>query len=153
MTSRVHGEADALCRVARLFGERRWCLATSGNFSARVDKSYCLVTESGVEKSRLTPEDLMLCDLDGAALDADRRPSAETTVHAQLYRLDDSINAVLHTHSVAATVVSRRSGDSLTISGFEMQKAPVAGQLAVVPSPSDTAGERQHVLGVVEHGY
>lgn len=116
-------EVDALCRVARLFGERRWCLATSGNFSARVDDDHCLITRSGVEKSRLTPDDLLLCDLDGAAVDGSSRPSAETSVHTRLYRLDGRINAVLHTHSVAATVVSRRSPDPLTINGFEMQKA------------------------------
>lgn len=116
-------EAAALCRVARLFGERRWCVATSGNFSVRVDASHCLITQSGKDKADLSPEDLMVCDLDGNAADADAMPSAETPVHAMFYRLEAGIGSVLHTHSVTSTVLSRTLGDELVISGFEMQKA------------------------------
>jgi len=116
-------EAKALCDICHAFGERGWCRATSGNFSMRVDDSICLITQSGKEKSRLQPDDLIICDLDGQALDTDCRPSAETPLHTRLYQLDSSIGAVLHTHSVAATLLSRHGGSQLEFSGFEMQKA------------------------------
>ena len=116
-------QAAALCRVARLFGERRWCMATSGNFSARVDETHCLITQSGRDKAGLSPDDLMVCDLDGNAVDEAAKPSAETPVHTMLYRLDGNVGAVLHTHSVTATVLSRALGDELAVDGFEMQKA------------------------------
>ena len=116
-------QAEALSRVARLFGERQWCLATSGNFSARVAPDRCLVTRSGKDKTRLSAGDFVLCDLDGNAVDAGTVPSAETPLHACLYRLDEGTAAVLHTHSAVATVMSRASGSDLTFAGFEMQKA------------------------------
>jgi len=116
-------EANALCDLGRLFGEREWCLATSGNFSVRLENDHCMITQSGREKSRLSADDLMICDLHGAAVDQRLRPSAETPLHTGLYELDAGIGAVLHTHSVNATVLSRRAGGELTISGFEMQKA------------------------------
>jgi methylthioribulose-1-phosphate dehydratase len=116
-------QAAALCRVGRLFGERQWCLATAGNFSLRADARHCLITQSGMDKSNLSPGDLMLCDLEGTAIDAGLKPSAETALHTALYRLDSSIGAVLHTHSVTSTVLSRRLATDLSISGFEMQKA------------------------------
>lgn len=116
-------EAQALCEVCRLFGERQWCLATSGNFSLRVDDSHLLITRSGTDKSRLTEDDLMLCDLDGAPADRRLRPSAETALHVALYSLDESAGAVLHTHSVTSTVMSRAAAEDLVIEGFEMQKA------------------------------
>ena len=65
----------------------------------------------------------MICGLDGEPADAACRPSAETPLHTALYELDAGIGAVFHTHSVAATVLSMRSRESLEISGFEMQKA------------------------------
>jgi methylthioribulose-1-phosphate dehydratase len=65
----------------------------------------------------------MICDLSGQAIDPECRPSAETPLHARLYQLDDSVGAVLHTHSIASTLLSRRCGSLLKISGFEMQKA------------------------------
>ena len=116
-------QAEALCRLGRLFGDRQWCLATSGNFSLRVDASHCLITPSGADKARLSPEDLLLCALDGRPADATRTPSAETAVHTCLYRHDPAIGAILHTHSITTTVLSRAMTKSLEISGFEMQKA------------------------------
>ena len=115
-------EANVLCEVCRLFGERQWCLATSGNFSARVGDKHCMITQSGKEKSRLSPDDLMICDLDGTPVDQKLEPSAETPLHSCLYKLDPGIGAVLHTHSASATVLSRAAGAEITITGFEMQK-------------------------------
>jgi len=116
-------DVTALCEVCRRFGDRGWCRATSGNFSTRIDSSHCLITQSGRDKSRLGAGDLMLCSLDGAAVDDTCQPSAETPLHCRLYELEPSIGAVLHTHSVAATVLSRNSGRELCLRGFEMQKA------------------------------
>ncbi len=116
-------EAEALCGLGQLFAERGWCMATSGNFSLRVTKTHCLITQSGREKSLLTPADLMVCDLNGFSAEDDSTPSAETPLHTCLYRLDAQIGAVLHTHSVDATVVSRAVGSALTFGGFEMAKA------------------------------
>ena len=116
-------EAEALCDVCRQFGERQWCLATGGNFSVRLDRTHCLITRSGTDKSRLTVDDLMVCDLDGVPADRGLKPSAETAVHTCLYKLDDRIAAVLHTHSVTSTVVSRAEDVDLVVDGFEMQKA------------------------------
>ena len=112
-----------LCDTCRLFGERGWCRATSGNFSVRVDASHCMITRSGRDKSGLSTDDLMICDLHGKALDSACQASAETPLHTLLYGLDANIGAVLHTHSVTATILSRAAGASIDISGFEMQKA------------------------------
>jgi methylthioribulose-1-phosphate dehydratase len=122
-TIRPDSLAAELCGICRLFGERQWCLATSGNFSARIDDTAFLITQSGKDKSSLTPDDLMTCDMHGVARIAELKPSAETALHQSLYRHDDRIGAVLHTHSVAATALSRRLGETLSLSGYEMQKA------------------------------
>jgi len=116
-------ESTALCETGRLFGQRGWCRATGGNFSLRVDNTSCLITQSGRDKSQLLSSDLMLCDLEGSALDSRLKSSAETLLHTQLYKLDKSINAVLHTHSVNATLLSHHNDADLLICGFEMQKA------------------------------
>ena len=118
-----HAEAQALCDTARLFGERQWCLATGGNFSVRIDRTRCLITQSGTDKAQLSVDDLMVCDLNGAPADTSLRPSAETALHTCLYKLDERIVSVLHTHSVLSTVTSRAEYSDLVIQGFEMQKA------------------------------
>jgi len=115
--------ATLLCDACRDIGARGWCMATSGNFSARVAGTSCMITRSGRDKSRLGIDDLMICNFDGESVDAGSKPSAETPLHTALYSLDEDIGAVLHTHSVNATLLSLRHESSLQIAGFEMQKA------------------------------
>ncbi|MDH5611693.1 MAG: methylthioribulose 1-phosphate dehydratase [Gammaproteobacteria bacterium] len=121
-------KAQALVEVCHFLGARDWAPATGGNFSVRLDKAHCLITQSGRDKTKLNTDDLMVCNLSGRALDPALRPSAELALHTCLYQLDASIGAVLHTHSVTSTVLSRATEGDLHLQGFEMQKA-LAGNL------------------------
>jgi methylthioribulose-1-phosphate dehydratase len=130
-------QAKALCEVGHVFGQRQWVLATGGNLSYRVDDHHFLVTQSGTDKSSLEPSGLMICDLQGGAIDASLRPSAETPMHALLYRRSPGVQSVLHTHSIATTLLSRACTKDLRVEGFEMQKAlsGVASHEEVVTIP------------------
>ncbi|CAO1668474.1 methylthioribulose 1-phosphate dehydratase [Halomonas sp. Alg239-R46] len=131
--------------------QQGWTPATGGNFSARTEAGY-LVTASGRDKTHIQADDLLLCDLDGKVLSGDGKPSAESDLHAALYRLDASINCVLHTHTVASTVLSRRFPEGVELSGFEMQKAlqgnvthDASIHLPVVPNSQDMEELAEHV--------
>jgi methylthioribulose-1-phosphate dehydratase len=117
-------EAQALVRVAREFGALGWTPATSGNYSIRLGSNRILLTRSGVHKRDLDLDGLMLVDDQGRPVDAGRS-SAETGLHVQLYQLDPAINAVLHVHSPAATVASRRhaAAGEVVFRNYELQKA------------------------------
>ena len=116
-------QISALSGLCRLFGQRQWCLATSGNFSLRLDADHCLITRSGCDKSHLSGEDLLICDFSGAVVAGESRPSAEAPLHTCLYSLDPQIGAVLHIHTLASTLVSRSLETELPLAGYEMQKA------------------------------
>ncbi len=81
------------------------------------------MTVSGHEKGALTPDAVMLIDADGTPLDR-RTPSAETLLHIGIYDAYPDCNAVLHTHSLASTVFTRRYHDlrTLTLADYEMLK-------------------------------
>ena len=112
---------EALIQAGRLFHSRGWVPATGGNFSFRRDAWTIAVTASGCHKGELTPEDVILVDLDGRPLDASRRASYETLLHCQIYRRLPECGAVLHTHSIANTVLSRRH-DKVELAGYELLK-------------------------------
>ncbi len=114
--------AEALVSAGRSIAQRGWVPATSGNFSLRLPGDEVAITVSGAHKGYLTATDVMRVDLDGRPLE-DKRPSAETLLHVQLYRHDPAIGAVLHTHSINATVVSRLAGSALLIEDLEILKA------------------------------
>jgi methylthioribulose-1-phosphate dehydratase len=114
----------ALIDVGAAFHARGWVPATSGNFSARLGDGCIAITASGLHKGRLSAGDIMALGPDGRAPD-DRRPSAETPLHLQLYRLFPSVGAVLHTHSPGAVALSRAfpGASAWTIQGHELLKA------------------------------
>ncbi|ADJ27650.1 methylthioribulose 1-phosphate dehydratase [Nitrosococcus watsonii] len=112
-----------LARVGHFFFERGWVPATSGNFSVRLDSEYMAITVSGWPKGQLSQDGILLASLEGYPLTANKRPSAETLLHAALYRRTLEINAILHTHSVYATVLSRLLVDELVLSDYEVLKA------------------------------
>lgn len=114
--------AQALAEAGQRMDSRFWVPGSSGNLSARLDDSRIAITRSGVHKGRLVPDaDIIAVDYAGQPLVEGQKPSAETLLHCQLYRLHPSIGAVLHGHSVAATVLSL-SGP-ITFSNYELLKA------------------------------
>ena len=115
-----------IVRISRLFYERGWSRATSGNYSARYEKNRILITASGKDKGLLSEEDLISLDPDGRIVEETaNRPSAEAHLHCELYKWQPEIQAVLHTHSVFSTLISSDPGIKapLTIEGYEMLKA------------------------------
>lgn len=115
--------AAQLIAAGRVCFERGWVPATAGNFSARLDDRHMAITVSGRHKGELTADDLMVVDLDGNVISEGKRPSAEAFLHIIMYRRSPDIGAVLHTHSVNATVLSRLSPQGLTLTDYEVLKA------------------------------
>jgi methylthioribulose-1-phosphate dehydratase len=113
-----------LIDVGAAFHARGWAPATSGNFSARLGGGDIAITASGRHKGRLTEADIMTVDVHGRSTDQ-RRPSAETPLHLQLYRLFPEVGAVLHIHSPGGVALSRAfpRQRAWTIQGHELLKA------------------------------
>lgn len=114
--------AQVLAEVGQRMDSRCWVPGSAGNLSARLDDSQIAITRSGVHKGRLAPQnDIITVDYAGRPLTEGQTPSAETLLHCQLYRLHPAIGAVLHGHSVAATVLSLAG--PVTFSNYELLKA------------------------------
>jgi len=119
----LQAATEQIIGVGRWLHARGWAPATAGNYSIRLDSTRIAITVSGRDKGRLTADDIMTVDLHGSPLD-ERRPSAETPLHAVMYRLAPSLRAVLHTHSVPNTVLglSPARKNALVLEGYELLK-------------------------------
>jgi len=116
--------AQQIVDAGRFLYGRGWSPATSSNYSTRLSPTEALLTASGKHKGQLGLDDVLATDLDGNSLEPGKKPSAETLLHTQLYRWKAEIGAVLHTHSVNATVLSRLSpGTFIEFEDYELQKA------------------------------
>ncbi len=123
--TRFASRSQELISAGKFLYAQGWSPATSSNYSARLDDSHLAITVSGKHKGQLTAADIMLVDMLGQPVQCDRKPSAETLLHTVIYQELPEVNAVLHTHSVSATVVSKllANASQLEWQGYELQKA------------------------------
>ncbi|MGB6062187.1 MAG: methylthioribulose 1-phosphate dehydratase [Candidatus Aquilonibacter sp.] len=114
--------AADLAAIGRFAAARGWVPATSGNFSCRIDGAHAAVTRSGIDKGNIRSEDLVVVPLVG---ELPAGVSAETPLHVARYRRDSGVGAIVHVHTVAATVLSRADAaqEFVELEGFEMHKS------------------------------
>ncbi len=67
-----------------------------------------VIKPSGVAYADLTPESMVVCDLDGKPVDGEYSPSSDTATHAYVYRHMPGVGGVVHTHSTYATAWAAR---------------------------------------------
>lgn len=79
----------------------RW---TSGNVSCRIpDTNLVIIKPSGLDFDDLTPENMVIVDLDGNVVEGDLKPSVDTSSHLYVYKHKEDVGSVIHTHSPFAT--------------------------------------------------
>ena len=82
---------------------------TAGNVSARVPgRDLLVIKPSGVSYDELTPETMVVCDLQGRLVEGERSPSSDTAAHAYVYAQMPEVGGVVHTHSTYATAWASR---------------------------------------------
>lgn len=128
----------------------RWGLVvwTAGNVSQRVvidpssgpgPQDLFVIKPSGVSYDELTPEAMVVCDLDGQLIDGDRAPSSDTAAHAYVYQHMDEVGGVVHTHSTYAcswAALGEEVPCVLTMMADEFGGAIPIGPLAIIGDDS-----------------
>lgn len=92
-----------ICAVGGWLHERGFAVATDGNISLRLGPDRVLASPTCMSKAMMTPDDLVVTDLQGNQLSGTRRPSSELGMHLLIYRLRPDVNAVCHAHPPIAT--------------------------------------------------
>jgi methylthioribulose-1-phosphate dehydratase len=113
MSSTFEIAVAAIIDAGRRLDARGWAMGGAGNYSIRLEDGTFAVTVTGRHKGHLEPADVMRVDAAGRSLD-DKRPSAETRAHVAVYRARPIANAVLHTHSVSAVVLTRLDNEKIS---------------------------------------
>ncbi len=82
----------------------RLVILTWGNVSGRdPDSGLIVIKPSGVAYDGLTPEDMVVVDMEGNQIEGELKPSSDTPTHLVLYRTFAGVGGVAHTHSTYAT--------------------------------------------------
>jgi L-fuculose-phosphate aldolase len=83
--------------------ERGYIVACEGNLSVRLDDGSILNTPTCMNKGGLSPEDLVITDLEGRQLSGKRKVSSELAMHLLFYKMRPDVNAICHAHPPTAT--------------------------------------------------
>ena len=80
---------------------------TGGNLSIFDRKNgHVAITPSGIDFFEIQPEDIVIIDVDGNVIEGNRVPSPEWAMHVMPYKYRDDIDAVIHAHTMYATVMA-----------------------------------------------
>jgi len=80
---------------------------TGGNLSIFDRKNgHVAITPSGIDFFEIQPEDIVIIDVDGNVIEGNRTPSSEWAMHVMPYKYRDDIDAVIHAHTMYATVMA-----------------------------------------------
>lgn len=93
-----------VCQANKELKNNGLVMWTSGNVSARdKETGYVVIKPSGVLFDELTPEKMVVVDLNGKVVDGELNPSVDTASHLVVYRNREDIHGIVHTHSPFAT--------------------------------------------------
>ena len=92
-----------ICTAGRWIHGRGFVASTDGNISVRLDSRRILTSPTVISKGLMSPDDMVVTDLQGRKLAGRREPSSEMGMHLLIYRRRPDINAVCHAHPPIAT--------------------------------------------------
>ena len=116
------------------------------------EKGLFVIKPSGVEYDIMTPEDMVVMDLDGNKVEGKYKPSSDTPTHLELYKRYEDIGGVVHTHSPEATSWAQ-AGRSIPLYGtthadYFYGEIPCARSLT--PQEIEEAYEKNTGLVIIE---
>jgi L-fuculose-phosphate aldolase len=109
-----------IVEVGRRLWVRGFVASNDGNISVRLDQSRLLMTPASVSKGFMTPDMMVVTDLDGNLLEGapGRKPSSETQMHLVVYRNRPDVEAVVHSHPPLST--------GFAVAGIPLDRAVLA---------------------------
>ncbi len=146
---------EQICLIGQLMHRNGYIDGASGNISARLDSSHLLATPSGLAKGFMTPDQIIVVDMDGNRVDTSihphLRPTSEIVMHLECYRQRPEIQGVVHAHPPTAV--------ALTIAGYNLSEIPIPEVvilLGLVPSlpyanPASNENREQIAQAIREH--
>jgi L-fuculose-phosphate aldolase len=125
MNAEEQARAD-IVEVGRRLWERGYVASNDGNISVRLDDARLITTPKSVSKGFMTPDMMVVTDLDGRKLAGERDPSSELKMHLEVYRNRPDARAVVHAHPPTAT--------GFAVAGIPLDRAVLAEVITTLGS-------------------
>jgi len=125
MKAEEQARAD-IVEVGRRLWQRGYVASNDGNISVRLDDNRLVSTPKNVSKGFMTPDMMVITDLDGRKIAGERDPSSELKMHLEVYRNRADARAVVHAHPPTAT--------GFAVAGIALDRAVLAEVITTLGS-------------------
>ncbi len=125
MKAEEQARAD-IVEVGRRLWARGYVASNDGNISVRLDEQRLITTPKSVSKGFMTPDMMVITDLDGKKISGERDPSSELKMHLEVYRNRPDARAVVHAHPPTAT--------GFAVAGIALDRAVLAEVITTLGS-------------------
>ena len=125
MKAEEQARAD-IVEVGRRLWERGYVASNDGNISVRLDETHLMTTPKSVSKGFMTPDMMVVTDLEGKKISGQRDPSSELKMHLEVYRNRPDARAVVHAHPPTAT--------GFAVAGIPLDRAVLAEVITTLGS-------------------
>ncbi len=95
-----------IVEIGRRIYARGYVAANDGNISARIDDQSIVISPTGVSKGFMTPEMMVITDMNGTPRNKTSKASSEIHMHLKIYEKRSDINAIVHAHPPYSTAFS-----------------------------------------------
>ncbi len=132
---------EQICDICHKMWQLGWVAANDGNVSARLPNGRIIATPTGISKSFITPDKLVLLDSQGNILEAGEgyRPSSEIKMHLRCYDRRPDVQSVIHAHPPGATgfAVAHKAMDMYNM----IEDVAVMGAVPLTPYGTPSTSE------------
>lgn len=100
-------EREKIIRFCRKMLDTKLTTGSGGNISIyNRQENLVAVSPGSMDYYEISPEDVMIVDIEGKIIEGHNKPSSETAFHLALYKNREDVNSVIHTHSIYATAMA-----------------------------------------------
>lgn len=92
-----------IVEIGKLIYQKGWVAANDGNISVRLDENRILCTPTKTSKGMMTPDDMIIVDMEGNKIAGHRERTSEIAMHLTIYSQRPDIQSVVHAHPPVAT--------------------------------------------------
>lgn len=142
-----------ICDVCNKMWQKGWVAGNDGNVSVRLGEDRYLCTPTGISKSFITPDKLLMIDGQGAIIEgADGyRPSSEIKMHLRVYQERADVNGVVHAHPPVATAFALAQ---MPLDNYSLiENAIIIGSVPITPFGTPSTDEVPNAIApyLAEH--
>ncbi|KXK22482.1 MAG: class II aldolase/adducin family protein [Chloroflexi bacterium OLB15] len=157
MNAKEQALREEICLIGRLMHQKQYIDGSAGNISARLDDNRILSTPSGLAKGFMSPDQLIIVDMDANRIDepndANRHlvPTSEVLMHLECYRQREDVQGVVHAHPQTAV--------ALTLVGYDFRRCIIPetviilGMVPTTPYATPASAENRDAIRnlIAEH--